>query len=86
MPFHYAKIEKSLRLQALRDFLRSRGILGATGAEIWEACKMLNPATYCSELNANGLEVETRYEGMSANGRKVYRYVLIEKGQGELRL
>ena len=47
---------------------------------------MLNPATYCSELNANGLEVETRYEGISANGRKVYRYVLIEKKQRESRL
>jgi len=86
MPFHYAKIDKSLRLQTLRDFLRSRGNQGATGAEIWEACRMLNPATYCSELNANGLEVETRYEGISANRRKVYRYILIEKEQGELRL
>ena len=45
-----------------------------------------NPATYCSELKANGLNVETLYDGTSASGRKIYRYVLTEKEQEGLQL
>lgn len=88
MPFHHGKISTSSKLQRLKDYLLSRGKSGATGIELARDCGLLNPGGACSELRANGYEIQTTFEGTTDNGRKVYRYVLIgrEIVQGELTL
>ncbi len=74
--FHYARIEKSKRLQRVLELLRQRGRTGATGREINHLCDVLNPGGACSELARNGFTIACKFIGTSDAGRKVYRYSL----------
>ena len=73
---HFARLEHSPRLQRIKAFLERCGSSGATGLEIATECRVLNPATYISELRFNGLDIECRYERDTVQGRRVYRYFL----------
>ena len=73
---HFARLDKSPRLQRIFVFLKRAGSRGATGIEIALECDVLNPATYCSELRHNGIPIDCSYEGETVGGRKVYRYIM----------
>ena len=77
---HAAKLENSPRLQRIVAFLRLRGATGATGAELFRECGVLNPGTYASEINRQAQEfrIVCRYDGTAESGARVYRYTLIE--------
>jgi hypothetical protein len=75
--FHYAQIDNSPALQSLLKFLEERGNMGATGAEIWDQCQILNPGTWCSMLRHNGFEIECKFEAMTETRRRIYRYFLL---------
>lgn len=76
---HHAHLEKSGRLQQLLAFLRSRGELGATTAEILENCNRVKAVTAAiSELRSNGFGVRCRAQGVTTDGGRVYRYWLVE--------
>ena len=78
--FHYAAIETSDRLKAVFKAVKKAGKRGITGAELWQECRVLNPATIISEINANLWNSEPtgriscEYHGRTKAGRKVYRY------------
>jgi len=68
----------SRRLSSLLTFLRQRGAEGATSAEIRDRTGSVAPGTDVSELRANGHSVACVFQGVTASGRKVYRYTLEE--------
>ena len=75
-----ASLKTSPRLQKLACFLISRGERGATGAEIFANCGMLNPATHASEMNADLRErhaperIVCTYQGRTPTGAKLFKY------------
>lgn len=72
-----ARIAKSPRLQTLLAFLKERGNLGATSAEIHLRTGSVAPGTDVSELRANGYSVLCAFEKMTTTRRRVYRYTLL---------
>lgn len=79
------KVENCPTLQKILDLLRRRGAAGATTLELHEASGAMSPSTEVSAIRHNGYEIECEYEG-KLNGRKVYRYWLIERAPVERRL
>ena len=75
-PWHYAKVKKSPRLQAVLLLLKQRGEQGATSWEIVTFAHVVNPGGAISELKANGYDIDTIGEGKNEQGRKVFRYIL----------
>lgn len=73
---HAGRIETNKTLQRLFAFLREHSVTGATGLEICEALKIMNAATWVSQLRKNGYGVECEYERTTESGAKVYRYRL----------
>ena len=74
---HAAPLD-SPRLYAVLALLRERGKRGATTLELHQVTNDMAPATTVSELRANGVTVDCRYEGKHAEtGRKIYRYTLV---------
>lgn len=69
--------ETSEQLKGIYEFLRTRAAHGATTAEICQCCGTLNAATCISELRHAGYNVVCKREGISKEGRKVYRYFLL---------
>jgi hypothetical protein len=78
---HASRLETSKPLQAILMMLRDRGQQGATTKEIADGCGVENAATWISALRKNGFRVESDYQGMNENGRKIWRYHLIEMGE-----
>ena len=75
---HYANAEKSKRLKALLTFLKHQGKWGATSLLISERLRSPAVATDVSELRRNGYKIPCTYLRRTAEGRKVYLYVLKE--------
>ena len=75
---HYAKLEKSERLQRIYRLLRVRGSAGATTREIDRECDTVCVHTGIAELKANGKKIVTKRERETLTGRTVFRYVLEE--------
>ena len=49
---------------------------GLTPLELNQICQSTRASSDLSELRENGIQIIKTYEGMSPNGRKVYRYRL----------
>jgi hypothetical protein len=67
---HAAKLSKSLRLQFVLEYLKSRPN-GATSMEIIYACRVVAPATVVSELRHQGYDIDCQREG------DVWRYRVV---------
>ena len=74
--FHHSKLT-SPRLQKLLAYLQECSLRGCTTLEIAQACCSTRPSSDCSELRANGVQIETQFEGTNENGRRIYRYTLL---------
>ena len=72
--FHHAS-KKSSRIRKIWTALK-QSRLGLTTMELAKRCNSTRPESDASELRANGVKVCCTYEGLSENGRKVYRYKL----------
>lgn len=77
---HAATLANSLRLQKVLEFLRERGQIGCTPAEIIRACPTTRPSSDVSELRHNGILIDCTYERETATGARVYRYRLVAAG------
>jgi hypothetical protein len=71
---HYSRLSTSDPLSLVHALLKARGAIGATTADIAAICEVTSPPTWVSMLRKNGIQVRCEYEGLSANGRRVYRY------------
>lgn len=80
--FHHGTLE-SPRLAKLLAYLKQRGDDGATTLELAQGCYSTRPSSDVSELRANGVLIETLFEGVNENGRRVHRYRLIEREENE---
>ena len=65
------------QLGHILEFLQERGTSGATTAEVCEYCGTLNAATCVSELRHSGYNVVCKREGISEEGRRIYRYYMV---------
>lgn len=73
MSSHYANLDKSRRLKALRQHFVDHRI--TTPREIIAATGTTNPSRDVDELRKNGVNIPgAKYRGMSENGRRVYEY------------
>lgn len=81
---HFAKLEKSERLQRIYRLLKERGPLGATTREIDRICDTVCAGSGVAELRANKKKIRAVSERDTASGRRVFRYFL-DTEQGELR-
>lgn len=72
-----ARLESSQRLQAALDYLRSHP--GASTLQICQATNDMAVSTTISELRRNGYEIESRCDGETKSGRRVWRYWVREK-------
>lgn len=73
---HFAKIDKSERLQRLLGLLRDGK--AHTTFDLASATNSMAVHTDIAELRANGHNVRTRYLGKRADGRRIYAYTLLE--------
>ena len=73
---HAARIENSERLTRILTLLSAHPE-GVTGLDISIRCNVLNPATYVSELRANGYDIRAAYMGQNDNKRRIYSYRLL---------
>ena len=71
--FHAARLESSTRLQKALEVIQRAGSM--TGREWCQAADIMNPGGVASELWENGYWIQAVYLGLSANGRKVWKYV-----------
>ena len=77
---HHGNIATSKRLQSVLKVLEDHE--WHTSLEIATKGRTTAPGASVNDLRGNGLNIETRYAGRSAEGRKVYEYRLIpEVGQ-----
>ena len=74
---NHADLSKSQRLQTVARLLRDFPD-GLTTFGLASACGSVAIHSDVAELRANGLAVECQYEGQTAEGRRVYRYVLAQ--------
>lgn len=79
---HAARVDRSRRLGRTLAILRAHPA-GLTTAELqgWTGSVAIH--SDCAELRANGYDVECAYQGTTAEGRRVYRYRLVEAGGAE---
>jgi len=73
---HAAKLDSSPRLQRFLAYLQKVGESGATGLELVAETRNLNAHTSAAELRANGIRVICRFDRMSEDGGRIYRYYL----------
>ena len=57
--------------------LENAGANGLTPIEINEQCQTTRASSDISELRQNGVELQVDYAGLSASGRKIFRYSLL---------
>jgi hypothetical protein len=81
---HAASVEQSARLQRVLAVLETAGPAGVTSRELRDQADVCAPATYVSELRANGYRITCAYEGISQAGARVYRYRLEGDSNGHL--
>lgn len=72
---HAANPSRSARLTRLLDVLRAHPD-GLTTRELIAWTGSVAPHSDCAELRQAGYLIDCRYEGTTAEGRRVYRYVL----------
>ena len=77
---HAANADKSRRLCRTLAILRAHPD-GLTTMELISWTGSVAPHSDAAELRANGYNVECRYHGTTPEGRRVYRYRLV---QGEV--
>lgn len=77
MSFHKSPLSADRLQKALRA-LQAAGERGLTTRQGNELCESTRFASDASELRANGVPVVCEYERETANGRKVWRYRLVE--------
>lgn len=75
---HFADIKTSARLKKILSFLRKKP--WASTIEISRATGLTNPARDASELRKNGKDIVCRYDGLSKNGMRIFRFRLLERG------
>lgn len=80
---HYAKLEKSERLQRILRLLKERGPRGATSREIDRECDTVCAHTGIAELRENRKTIRTVREREIATGRRVFRYILEKEKSSE---
>lgn len=71
---HYADPERSLRLTRTLRYLNSCAGYGCTTAQLQAATASMAPSTDVSELRQSGYQIDCKNEGMSVQGRRIYRY------------
>ena len=76
MSFHYSSLKTSPRLQRVLLYLRRHAKYGATTAMIATATGAMSVSTVISELRANGHPTACKFEGVTKDGRKIFRYTL----------
>jgi len=74
---HYAKLDKSPRLQRLLAFLQKGGEHSTRDIIINTGVVAVSSAA--SELRENGYNVGCRYDGMTEDGNRVYVYWLEDR-------
>ena len=75
MTMHAADPEHSARLTRTLRFLYYCKGEGCTTAQLQAATDSMAPSTDVSELRQSGYLIDCKNEGISTNGRRVYRYV-----------
>lgn len=75
---HFARLEKSPRLQRLLAFLRDCGQAGATTREIIDGADVCAVNSAVCELNRQGFKITCVMEGRTYEGSSVFRYRLAE--------
>ena len=81
--FHAARLESSMRLQRALEVIQKAGSM--TGWEWCQAAGIMNPGGVSSELWENGYWIQAVYLGLSAEHRKVWKYVYRgKKGEGSM--
>jgi len=84
---HIARIATSDRLTRIVVYLTMRGGMGATTIDMMDDLRTSNPGGDVSEVNANwrlsGDErlIVCKYERMTDDGRKVYRYRIVKRDE-----
>lgn len=73
---HAPNVFTSDRISKLFFALKGAGGLGLTTLQIQQQTGSMAPGTDVSALRANGYIVSCAYEGRTASGAKLYRYVL----------
>ncbi len=80
--FHHGDVKKSHRLRQVLSWLilcECSGDGRTTTMEILNACpNTTRPSSDISELRANGIKIESKRVGKSANGGQIWRYKLIK--------
>ena len=66
----------SNRLAVMYEALAMAGFSGATSAELQRETGAMAVATDVADLRKRGIGVVCKYEGLSRQGRRVYRYWL----------
>lgn len=67
----------SPREQIAYDYLKSKGVNGATTLEIQEACGTCAPGSDMADLRKKDIPIShAAYQGRTEEGRKIYRYWL----------
>lgn len=73
---HAANPARSRRLGSVLEFLRKRGVDGATTREIIEVCKVCAVNSIIAELRTAGYHIDCKTR-VEAGGGRVARYKLI---------
>jgi len=76
---HNANADKSKRLQVLLRILRSNSRYGISTINIQHLTQSMAVATDVSELRQNGYEVRCSYVGKTPNGRRIFKYRIVEE-------
>ena len=68
----------SSRIQKPLAALRAAGNRGLTPLELNSQCQSTRASSDISECRQHGFNIEKSFDGTTASGRRVWRYVLIE--------
>lgn len=80
---HCGNVDTSPTLKCILGLLMSRGLEGATTLEIAQVSGSMAPSTDVSAIRKQGYNIKADPEGKNENGRKVYRYRLIQPAHVE---
>ena len=75
MTMHFADPEHSTRLTRTLRYIYHCADTGCTTAQLQAATAWMAPSTDISELRQSGYIIERTYEGRTATGRQINRYV-----------
>ena len=80
---HFGDVDSCPRLKSILGLLMSRGLAGATTLEIHEISGSMAPSTDVSAIRHQGYVIDCKYERRTDEGKKVYRYALIQPAHVE---